>query len=287
MSAKAPGLHSTKERAEHEHQSTRAQSRAAQSGGINPALLQLALEDPMQVGPETVLALQRLAGNEAVTSLIQAKMVVGAADDPYEHEADRVADQVLAMPVSPASGLQRMQEEDEVQTAPIAGSITPLRRVAAPEEEEPLQGLRLQQEGEDEEPLQGSRVQRVEASEEEEPLQGLRLQREVEEEEPLQGSRLQREVGLEEEEPIQGSRVQREAGPEEEEPLQGSRIQRVEAPGEEEEMPVQGRRLQREAGPEEEEPLQGKRLRREGAPEEDEEPLQGRRLQREAAPSPF
>lgn len=47
--------------------------------------------------PETGLAaLQHTAGNQAVTALIQAKLQVGAADDPLEREADRVAKRVVA-----------------------------------------------------------------------------------------------------------------------------------------------------------------------------------------------
>lgn len=44
-----------------------------------------------------LIRLQRLVGNQAVSRmLIQAKMTVGAADDPYEREADAVASQVMA-----------------------------------------------------------------------------------------------------------------------------------------------------------------------------------------------
>ncbi len=50
-----------------------------------------------------LLQLQRDIGNQAVLSLlrsgaIQAKLAVGAVDDPLEHEADRVADQVMRTP---------------------------------------------------------------------------------------------------------------------------------------------------------------------------------------------
>ena len=41
-------------------------------------------------------ALQHAAGNQAVSALIQAKLQVGAVDDPLEREADRVAKQVVA-----------------------------------------------------------------------------------------------------------------------------------------------------------------------------------------------
>ncbi len=55
---------------------------------------------PGSASPRGVLALQRRYGNRAVKSLIQPKLEVGAADDPYEREADRVADRVVRGPVA-------------------------------------------------------------------------------------------------------------------------------------------------------------------------------------------
>jgi hypothetical protein len=48
---------------------------------------------------------QSAAGNLAVqrllqTGLIQAKLTISQPDDPYEQEADRVAEQVMRMPAS-------------------------------------------------------------------------------------------------------------------------------------------------------------------------------------------
>ena len=65
-----------------------------------------------QGDPHPILQLQRTIGNRRVTELIHAKrltpqgtilglqrkLTVGAADDPYEQEADRVASQVMRMP---------------------------------------------------------------------------------------------------------------------------------------------------------------------------------------------
>jgi hypothetical protein len=53
--------------------------------------------------------LQRAIGNQAVeglyrSGLIQAKLTIGAPNDIYEQEADRVADQVMRMP---QQGVQR------------------------------------------------------------------------------------------------------------------------------------------------------------------------------------
>jgi hypothetical protein len=47
-------------------------------------------------GPADLLALQSSAGNRAVSALVQAKLEVGAVDDPLEREADRVASSVVA-----------------------------------------------------------------------------------------------------------------------------------------------------------------------------------------------
>src|SRR5439155_436091 len=43
-----------------------------------------------------LLALQRRAGNRAAISLLQAKLEVGAVNDPEEREADHAAESVMA-----------------------------------------------------------------------------------------------------------------------------------------------------------------------------------------------
>lgn len=80
----------------------------------------------------------QMAGNLAVQQLfragaIQAKLSVSQPSDPYEQEADRVAQQVVNMPAlsSVVSGLSSGQrqtpEKDEVvQTKPLVTTITPL-----------------------------------------------------------------------------------------------------------------------------------------------------------------
>lgn len=240
-------------------QETRARSQVGADPQTAPAR---AIEQPGLSSTEDIIALQSLAGNQAVTRLIQAKLVVGAADDPYEREADRVADQVLAIPsaaqqphsaapAGAAPGAQRApaMDEEDVQTKPLAAGITPLQRFVqrAPEEEEEVQTARLQRAPEEEEEIQTSRLQRA-PEEEELPLQGKALQRAPEEEEEIQTSRLQRSPE-EEEQPLQGKALQR--APEEEEEVQTSRLQRS---PEEEELPVQGKAIQR--APEEEEEVQ-------------------------------
>ncbi|MBD2521327.1 DUF4157 domain-containing protein [Nostoc sp. FACHB-133] len=69
----------------------------------------------------------------------QAKLTVGEPGDKYEQEADRTAAQVMSMPNAAVQPIQReaMLEEDEVQTKPLAASITPIvQREEISEEEE-------------------------------------------------------------------------------------------------------------------------------------------------------
>ncbi|BFU95592.1 MAG: hypothetical protein NTNFB02_23140 [Nitrospira sp.] len=103
-----------------------------------------------------LLRLQQTIGNRAVQGLIQTKrlgaepgyvlqprLMVGAAHDHYEQEADAVAQRVMTMPAPAApSSIQRQgvpEEKDKertLQTKPLTDSITPfLQREMMPEEE--------------------------------------------------------------------------------------------------------------------------------------------------------
>ncbi len=93
---------------------------------------------------------------------IQAKLTVGAPNDAYEQEADRVAAQVMTMP-APASSLQRqeapdIEEAEEIpglQTRAIADSITPLVQRQPDEIDEELVQPKCETcEQEQEEPIQ-------------------------------------------------------------------------------------------------------------------------------------
>jgi len=89
-----------------------------------------------------ILHLQRTVGNRAVGRLMQAKLAVSHPGDPYEREADRVAEQVTSMPSpasTPTARRQMMPEEENdtqpLPTKPLASSMTPLaQRQAMPEE---------------------------------------------------------------------------------------------------------------------------------------------------------
>jgi hypothetical protein len=114
--------------------------------------------DPRALSSREVLQLQRTVGNRSVTQLliprgshsIQTKLTVGPAHDEYEEEADEVAEQVMRMPAStfspPASGddprdgkpaIQRTAEDEaNIQTKPLAATITPLVQREIESEEE-------------------------------------------------------------------------------------------------------------------------------------------------------
>lgn len=106
---------------------------------VSPAACyELLNHSPESITPSDILRLQRLVGNQAVSGLLQAKLIVGAAGDKYEREADRIADQVMSGKQQPSkTPLQREEDEEELQTKPLAASITPL--VQRQEEKEELQ----------------------------------------------------------------------------------------------------------------------------------------------------
>ncbi|MGB8648010.1 MAG: DUF4157 domain-containing protein [Anaerolineae bacterium] len=80
----------------HEFEADTASSYAARDWSPDPSIAIRALDYPPAVRPEHLLTLQRTLGNRQVARLIQRKLVVGAAHDPYEQEADRVAQQVVS-----------------------------------------------------------------------------------------------------------------------------------------------------------------------------------------------
>lgn len=112
----------------------------------HPAIvLQRARLDPRSLTSANVLQLQRTLGNQAANKLlsgakprpvIQARLRVGPAHDPYEQEADRMAAQVMTAPALPGPIAQRALKEDALQAKPLAAAITPLVQRAMPEEEE-------------------------------------------------------------------------------------------------------------------------------------------------------
>ena len=99
---------------------------------------------PQKLAPlHPVLQLQRKIGNQAVQRLlssggIQAKLTISQPDDPYEREADRVADTVMRMaePEGPGTETTRMPAQ------PLTSRMTPLmqREAAQPLKDEKDRG---------------------------------------------------------------------------------------------------------------------------------------------------
>lgn len=83
--------------------------------------------------PSDILNLQRMMGNRAVTHLIQAKLIVGPADDAYEQEADRMSDHVMRMAdsrrFSPVEtlpeGAPRYEDEEVLREKPSVSPMAP------------------------------------------------------------------------------------------------------------------------------------------------------------------
>lgn len=90
----------------------------------------------------SLLRLQRQYGNRFVQRVlgrreVQAKLMLGKANDEYEQEADRVADQVMKMPEPQVQRQVEDEEEEElIQTKPLVEQITPLVQKQLVEEEE-------------------------------------------------------------------------------------------------------------------------------------------------------
>jgi hypothetical protein len=75
---------------------------------------------------------------------VQFKLINGSPDDKYEHEADRVAEQVMRMPEPQVQRQPEEKEEELIQTKPLAEEITPLvQRQVEGEEEEELQAKEI------------------------------------------------------------------------------------------------------------------------------------------------
>lgn len=98
--------------------------------------------------PESQLSVQRKVktcscgggcpGCSPPSGHIQPKLKIGAPNDKYEQEADRVAGQVMRMPDSTVQRQTNEEEEEEpLQAKPLANTITPLiQRQPEPEDDE-------------------------------------------------------------------------------------------------------------------------------------------------------
>jgi hypothetical protein len=139
------------------------------------------------------LHLQSSYGNAYVQRLlssraIQTKLTVSQPDDPYEKEADRVAEEVTQKPIG---GVERAAAEEEEE----ATAQTKVQRQE--EEEEETAHSKAQRQEEEEEETAHTKVQRQE--EEEEETAHTKAQRQEEEEEETAHSKVQRQEEEEEE----------------------------------------------------------------------------------------
>jgi hypothetical protein len=89
-----------------EHQQT---SKAPKAEPQHRSFRSRRISAPTHPSKNTILQLQSQLGNQAVTSLLrshgmQAKLRVSQPGDPYEQEADRVADEGMHMPAPGSAG---------------------------------------------------------------------------------------------------------------------------------------------------------------------------------------
>ena len=139
------------------HDKSTTKPHAAKPGSENKAaehpqaslaeLGQRAQHDPRLLATADVLRLQRAVGNQAVFQMlsavrarpvIQTKLTVGAAHDAYEQEADSVADHVMSasVPAGPVAQREASEEEEPIQTKPLAAGISRLQRKNEENEDE-------------------------------------------------------------------------------------------------------------------------------------------------------
>ena len=221
----------------------RRESRPAASAGASRSVVH-GLAGTMTVAP----SLTSLYAGGAIGGFaagVQAKLSIGAPGDPYERQADAVADQVTAGGTAPAispivpgalGGVARQAEDDESPVQPRlvqrqeddeeAVQTFPLQRQA--QDEEAVQTLPIQRQDADDEPVQPLVLQRqedevavqpfpVQLQEDDEPVQTLPIQRQETDEEAVQALSIQRQEA--DEEPVQAT-IQRQE--ESEEPVQAS-----------------------------------------------------------------
>ncbi|MCA9962843.1 MAG: DUF4157 domain-containing protein [Anaerolineales bacterium] len=114
-------------------------------------------------------SLQQMLGNRTVGRLaVQRKMTLNAVNDPYEQEADSVAQQVVSQLNAP---VQRQGEDDEIMT----------KSIQRQEDEDEIMTKRLQRQ-EDEEEIMAKRISNLQRQEEDE-LMAKPLQRQGDEDE--------------------------------------------------------------------------------------------------------
>jgi hypothetical protein len=145
----APRSHSTKAVERRNRNTPNSPQRdSAATASAKAIALQRALADPEAASPEAILRLQRVAGNRAVSSLldgssgdtshdtprIQFKLTVGPAGDEYEQEANRLASEVMRMP-DPAGdplAVEPAEAPGQARQKRARPAIAPVMRRALP-----------------------------------------------------------------------------------------------------------------------------------------------------------
>jgi len=82
---------------------------------FRPSMMGSPAPSDMPLNPNRILFLQRTIGHRAVSRLIQAKLKIGRPNDRYEQEADRVAQQVMRMPIPKENQGQPGKPQNVVQ----------------------------------------------------------------------------------------------------------------------------------------------------------------------------
>lgn len=123
-------------------------------------------ENPGDRTPQNSYNFSRISISDYIPAIVQSKLVVGAPGDPYEQEADRMADRVMAMSLPVQKQEETTEEEPEIQTKPI--ETVQLPETEAEVNLKPLiAAIQLQENAEEElklKPLTG-RIQRQEREE--------------------------------------------------------------------------------------------------------------------------
>lgn len=107
---------------------------------LSPTTIQRATTDVSSLSPQDVMGLQRSIGNRAVQNLlspspvspitartttptIQPKLQVGPVNDPYEREADRVAQEVVSHPSISSPLVQRNGKDGDFISRKLATDV--------------------------------------------------------------------------------------------------------------------------------------------------------------------
>ena len=102
----------TDERANLEQESSSSDSQVAATAPPPP-------EKPSARAANSTYNFSRISVSDYAPATVQSKLVVGAAGDKYEQEADAMADRVMSMTSSVQKQEESIQQEPEIQTQPL------------------------------------------------------------------------------------------------------------------------------------------------------------------------